>query len=81
MAYTALCIAIPEIRISYKGSRGKRIGPVGSVGFALFFWGPGVVILGVTGGLISEAYNTVGYLVGLLGVILAMIGRVADPRD
>ena len=81
MAYSALCIGIPELRISYKGSGGKRIGPVGSVGCALFFWGPGIVIIGITTGFISEGYKFGGFLMAGLGFILFTIGRLADPRD
>jgi len=45
MAYTALCIGIPEIRIYWKGTKTK-LGTVSSVGVAWFIWGFSLEIIG-----------------------------------
>ena len=50
MAYTALCIGIPEIRLNWRGTN-IRVGPISSFCFAWFFWG--LPVLWVTGWLIG----------------------------
>lgn len=83
MAYTALCLGIPEIRIYYRGSD-KKIGPVGSVGLALFFWALGLGLIGSVTGLIPEGWvrqvcSFGVYLLVCLGVVVAIIGFYVDP--
>lgn len=80
MAYSALCIGIPEIRGHWKGS-GKKIGLVGSIEFALFFWGPALTLLSIEVGLIHKQYNFAGYILCVLGVIIAVLGFLMDISD
>jgi len=58
MAYSALSIGIPEIRMNWKGSD-VRLGPISSFGFAWFFWGLPLLFLA-------------GWLLGIESQTLAM---------
>jgi hypothetical protein len=80
MAYTALCLVIPEIRIYYAHSD-KKIGPVGSVGIALLFWVLGFIVIGEITGFVPRAYASVGYPVCILGVMIAIVGFYVDPSE
>jgi hypothetical protein len=75
MAYTALCLGIPEIRIYWKGTD-KKMGTVSCVGFALFFWWP--VLVWLLGWLIPKEYLIAAYGFVMLAFIIAMIGYGLD---
>lgn len=77
MAYAALCVGIPEIRMYWKGSNTK-MGLVSCLGVAMFFWSPAFVLLGESMGLISGAYKFAGFLLCLLGLVVAGVGYFID---
>jgi hypothetical protein len=77
MVYTALCVGIPEIRMYWKGSDTK-MGMVSCLGVAMFFWIPASVLLGESMGLILDAYKFAGFLLCVLGLVVAGVGYFID---
>lgn len=45
--YTAVCVWLPELRLFHWKATDAKMGGISYLGFALFFWSPLLLILGV----------------------------------